>query len=144
MIGGQDLQEQVDCYQAAFETFWNEPWFGGMFWWDTESDNCEMGSDDTGYWLVRGYTPLGKPAGETMRTWYQAVSPTPTPGPSPTTATPTLTHTPTNTPMPTNTPTPIRPHQQQLTHQRPHRHRCRPRPHRRTSRRWRTRVPTRR
>ena len=32
--GTQDLQEQADCYTAAFETFWNETWFYGTYWWE--------------------------------------------------------------------------------------------------------------
>lgn len=29
-----DEQEQADFYDTAMETFWDEPWFSGFFWWD--------------------------------------------------------------------------------------------------------------
>jgi hypothetical protein len=28
-----DLQEQADCYEAAFKALANQPWFKGMYWW---------------------------------------------------------------------------------------------------------------
>ena len=28
-----DLQEQADCYNAAFQTFWNKPWLAGIYRW---------------------------------------------------------------------------------------------------------------
>lgn len=31
--GKIDLQEQADCYEAAFLSFFNEPWFKGFYWW---------------------------------------------------------------------------------------------------------------
>jgi|GEM_PF-1186317 len=31
--GAMDQQEQADCYQAAFQVFYNETWFKGMYWW---------------------------------------------------------------------------------------------------------------
>jgi hypothetical protein len=29
-----DADEQARFYQAAFETFWDEPWFIGFAWWE--------------------------------------------------------------------------------------------------------------
>jgi hypothetical protein len=61
-----DLQEQSDCYEAAFEAVWDQPWFGGLFWWDWSADPGYGGpqNDD--------YTPFGKPAEDVLRTWYGA------------------------------------------------------------------------
>ena len=28
-----DLQEQADCYQATFESIYNQSWLAGFFWW---------------------------------------------------------------------------------------------------------------
>ncbi|MCX7625365.1 MAG: hypothetical protein N2Z21_04060, partial [Candidatus Sumerlaeaceae bacterium] len=30
--GPWDLKEQEECYRAAFEALWNQPWFAGMYW----------------------------------------------------------------------------------------------------------------
>ncbi len=59
-----DLQEQADCYLAAFESVWDEPWFAGMYWWDWSADPKVGGSRDG------GFTPFGKPAEEVLRSWY--------------------------------------------------------------------------
>jgi hypothetical protein len=59
-----DLQEQADCYQAAFAAVSDEPWFAGMFWWDWSSDPTVGGALDD------GYAPFGKPAEDVLRAWY--------------------------------------------------------------------------
>jgi len=59
-----DLQEQVDCYEAAFQTLWNESWFYGFYWWNWETDPNAGGSDDT------GYTPQNKPVQDVVTRWY--------------------------------------------------------------------------
>jgi len=59
-----DLQEQADCYVAAFESVWDEPWFAGMYWWDWSANPDVSGPQDG------GFTPSGKPAEEVLRTWY--------------------------------------------------------------------------
>jgi Glycoside Hydrolase Family 113 len=59
-----DLQEQADCYLAAFESAWDEPWFAGMYWWDWSADPEAGGSRDG------GFTPFGKPAEGVLRSWY--------------------------------------------------------------------------
>ena len=59
-----DLQEQADCYRAAFESVWDEPWFAGMYWWDW-SANTDVGGPEDG-----GFTPFGKPAEDVLRAWY--------------------------------------------------------------------------
>ncbi len=62
--GEVDLKEQEDCYRAAFESIYREPWFGGIFWWSWSPDPFEGGPDDT------GYPPHGKPAEDVLRTWF--------------------------------------------------------------------------
>jgi len=59
-----DLGEQADCYLAAFESAWEEPWFAGMYWWDWSADPDVGGSRDG------GFTPFGKPAEGVLRSWY--------------------------------------------------------------------------
>lgn len=59
-----DLEGQRNAYQAAFEVFWNEPWFAGVFWWHWSADPDKGGPDDD------GYTPNGKPAEEVVRAFY--------------------------------------------------------------------------
>ena len=35
-----DVKEQADCYQVFIETFWDEPWLTGIYWWhwDTKAN----------------------------------------------------------------------------------------------------------
>jgi hypothetical protein len=61
-----DLQEQADLYQALFETFFNQDWFAGVFWWSWETDPLQGGPCDT------TDTPHDKPAEAVLRTWYGA------------------------------------------------------------------------
>jgi hypothetical protein len=63
--GAVDLKEQEDCYRAAFESVYNEPWFAGIFWWSWSPDPFEGGPDDA------GYSPHGKPAEDVLRTWFR-------------------------------------------------------------------------
>jgi hypothetical protein len=62
--GNVDLEEQEDCYRAAFESVFNEPWFGGIYWWSWSPDPFEGGPEDT------GYSPHGKPAEDILRKWF--------------------------------------------------------------------------
>jgi hypothetical protein len=59
-----DLQEQVDCYEAAFQTLLCRSWFYGFYWWNWET------SPNAGGPYNSGYTPQNKPAEETIRKWY--------------------------------------------------------------------------
>lgn len=56
-----DLQEQADCYQAALESLYAEPWFKGMYWWAWSWDPS---TDDNGYDIYN------KPAETMLRQWY--------------------------------------------------------------------------
>jgi len=59
-----DFQEQVDCYEAAFQTLWNKSWFYGFYWWNWETDPNAGGSNDA------DYTPQNKPAQDVITNWY--------------------------------------------------------------------------
>ena len=62
--GRIDLQEQADCYEAAFKTFYNEPWFYGFYWWMWWPDPDIGGSNDD------SYTPYKKPAENVLKVYY--------------------------------------------------------------------------
>ncbi len=62
--GRIDLQEQADCYLAAFKTFWNESWFNGFYWWMWWANTSIGGSNDD------SYTPYKKPAENVLKTYY--------------------------------------------------------------------------
>jgi hypothetical protein len=59
-----DMDEQANCYRAVFETFWNRPWFAGMFWWEWDKNPASGGPSDN--W----FTPHDKPAEAVLRTWF--------------------------------------------------------------------------
>ncbi len=63
-----DLQEQRDCYQSVFQTFWDEEWFKGIYWWMWYPDANVGGARDT------SYTPYGKPAEEILKEYYSNFS----------------------------------------------------------------------
>jgi hypothetical protein len=56
-----DLQEQADCYQAAFEVLFKQPWFKGMYWWMWYWDPSQN---------VNGFDVYTKPAEKILRKWY--------------------------------------------------------------------------
>jgi len=58
-------EAQVNCYQAMFYTFWDKPWFGGLYVW-TWYPYAEPKSG----FLGRGFTPMGKPAENVMARWF--------------------------------------------------------------------------
>ncbi|MEJ2272925.1 MAG: hypothetical protein P8X91_10770, partial [Candidatus Bathyarchaeota archaeon] len=59
-----DLQEQVDCYETAFQTLWNRNWFYGFYWWTWIYDPAQGGANDS------YHTPQNKPAQELITQWY--------------------------------------------------------------------------
>lgn len=64
-----DGAEQADHLEAIFRTFWDEPWWGGLYWWKWDENNHrpQFLDDPAGN---KGFTIYGKPAAETMKTWY--------------------------------------------------------------------------
>jgi len=59
-----DLQEQRDCYEAAFQALWNRSWFYGFYWWTWTTKPAEGGVDDS------GHSPQNKPAQDVLTDWY--------------------------------------------------------------------------
>lgn len=71
-----DFNEQANCYQAAFQTFWGNPekpkplpWFYGFHFWKWETDPEPM--DIEHELVIDDYTPQGKKAGEVVRQWFK-------------------------------------------------------------------------
>jgi hypothetical protein len=62
--GPVDLQEQADCYEAAFSSLWSQPWFYGTYWWSWEPRPDAGGPEDA------DYTPQNKPAEDVIKAWY--------------------------------------------------------------------------
>ncbi len=59
-----DLQEQNDCYEAAFQALWNRNWFYGFYWWTWIHDPTKGGINDS------YHTPQNKPAQDVVTYWY--------------------------------------------------------------------------
>ncbi len=61
-----DGQEQADFYQAAFEIFWDQPWFMGFTWWAWPSFlyPCEQASYQVNFEIYC------KPAEDIVKQWY--------------------------------------------------------------------------
>ncbi|UCC57649.1 MAG: hypothetical protein JSW14_04505 [Candidatus Bathyarchaeum sp.] len=59
-----DLQEQRECYEAAFQTLWNRSWFYGFYWWTWIHIPERGGLDDY------SHTPQNKPAQDVVTHWY--------------------------------------------------------------------------
>jgi hypothetical protein len=59
-----DLQEQSDCYEAAFQALWYRDWFNGFYWWTWIHDPNKGGLFDS------GHTPQNKPAQDVIKKWY--------------------------------------------------------------------------
>lgn len=56
-----DLELQRDAYRAILETFDDQPWFGGLFWWNW------LSTPTPGKKFRHDFTPQGKPAAELLR-----------------------------------------------------------------------------
>ncbi|MBN1526320.1 MAG: hypothetical protein JW919_01885 [Candidatus Omnitrophica bacterium] len=61
--GPPNLTLQADCYRALFETFWDKPWFAGVYWWNWTTVANGNGSN-------RRFSPQNKPALEYVKQWY--------------------------------------------------------------------------
>ncbi len=59
-----DLQEQADCYEAAFQALTGQPWWRGAYWWLVVTTTAQGGPQDT------DYSPIGKPAAAVLRRYY--------------------------------------------------------------------------
>ncbi len=68
-IGEVDLQLQANSYEALLASFWDKPWFYGVYWWYW-GVNPKMGGE-----FHRGFTPQNKPAQEVIKQWYKKSAP---------------------------------------------------------------------
>jgi hypothetical protein len=68
-IGELDLQLQTNCYEALFQSFWDKPWFYGVYWWYW-GVHPNMGGE-----FNRGFTPQNKPAQDIIAEWYKKSNP---------------------------------------------------------------------
>jgi hypothetical protein len=64
-----DLEAQRELYEVWMETFWQEPWFYGVYWWQWFADPSFSGAGDNSY-VFRG-----KPAEAVVRRFFQSPSP---------------------------------------------------------------------
>jgi hypothetical protein len=64
-----DGDEQARFLDAVLATFWEEPWWMGIYWWkwDEQNDRPQFRTDPRG---DKGFTIDGKPAAEVMKRWY--------------------------------------------------------------------------
>lgn len=58
-----DEDEQANFYESAFRAMWNEPWFGGYFWWDWYT-KLPQKTEETGFSIA------GKKAETIVKSWY--------------------------------------------------------------------------
>ncbi len=67
--GKYEPQEQSDHIDAVLQTFWDEPWFAGLFWWKWDEQNVRPAfiNDPAG---DKGFTVWGKPAAAVMKRWF--------------------------------------------------------------------------
>ncbi len=68
-VGPYDGQVQANFLEAVLQSFWDEPWWYGLYWWkwDEQQARSQYEYDPAG---DGGFTVAGKPAAETMRRWY--------------------------------------------------------------------------
>jgi hypothetical protein len=61
-----DPELQARCYTAFYRTFWDKPWFAGVYWWKWfPKHDAAGGLTDT------GFTPQNKPAEGVMSKWFE-------------------------------------------------------------------------
>ncbi len=61
----EDLQTQVNAYEAFFAAFWDKPWFAGAYIWKWFPNHTF-----TGGIYDENFTPQNKPAEAVLRRWY--------------------------------------------------------------------------
>jgi glycosyl hydrolase family 113 len=67
-----DLATQARAYEAFFRTFWERPWFAGVYFWKWYP---EAARSEGPYAL--DFTPQNKPAQEVMSSWFGGTPPLP-------------------------------------------------------------------
>ncbi|MFQ5718189.1 MAG: hypothetical protein ACE5IK_01435 [Acidobacteriota bacterium] len=68
--GAPDGDLQARAYQAVLDTFWDEPWFAGLFLWQWQPGRSLRPSPDRG-----DFTPQGKPALAVVRNYFGRSAP---------------------------------------------------------------------
>jgi hypothetical protein len=63
-----DMAEQQNAFEAAYETFAGQSWFGGVYWWGWLASLPPNGWNGD-------YTPVFKPAENVMRSWNARLAP---------------------------------------------------------------------
>lgn len=56
-------EEQANFYESCLRSMWDEPWFGGVFWWDWYTKLPQDRPES-------GFSIAGKKAEEIVREWY--------------------------------------------------------------------------
>ena len=64
-----DENAQQTVYHLALETYWNEPWFMGMYWWKWFSEPEDRGR------TADEHSPHGRKAERTVAEWYSKSKP---------------------------------------------------------------------
>lgn len=59
-------EEQALFYETALQTFWDEPWFDGFFWWDWPAILYPLSEAPE----HTGFCVYGKRAEQVMKRWY--------------------------------------------------------------------------
>ncbi|MFB9327925.1 glycosyl hydrolase family 53 [Paenibacillus aurantiacus] len=59
-------EEQASFYHSVMQVFWDQPWFGGFFWWDWSVNLYPLSEAKTN----RGFDVYGKRAGQILTEWY--------------------------------------------------------------------------
>lgn len=67
--GGYDGQEQANYLEAVLKTYWDEPWWMGLYWWrwDDQYPRPEQQDDPAG---DKGFIVDGKPAAQVIKRWF--------------------------------------------------------------------------
>lgn len=59
-----DEDEQANFYESCFKATWDQPWFGGYFWWDWYTKIPERTPE-------MGFSIVGKKAEQVVKEWYK-------------------------------------------------------------------------
>lgn len=67
--GGYSPYEQYNYLEAILKSFWNEPWWYGLYWWKWDEQNYrkDFNTDPAG---DKGFIIKNKPASKLLYEWY--------------------------------------------------------------------------
>jgi hypothetical protein len=63
--GAPDLETQAILFEGFFEAIYNQPWFGGVFWWSADAGLRKGGSR-----CNADFSLVAKPGFDVMTAWY--------------------------------------------------------------------------